>query len=140
MSHIILLDGERLPLEGDLAIARGGETLLHAHRLDDGDAVLVAARPATRDGMPLVGQLGVVARGAAGTVLRAGGLKLELAWEARATRRAARPSDRCRLCFGGCGAGEVAVCPACDAVFDPACDAARLDCPGCGAPRAEVPA
>jgi hypothetical protein len=138
MPHEVVIHGERLPLHDvlDVGHAAGGP-LLRFLRLPGGDAAVIAATDATRDGRPLVGNLGVVDWGTS-ALLRAGGLRAEVAWRAGGERRRDVAGGRCRLCFGAFAPGETAVGCRCQVLFHEDCDRARLDCPACGAVREEV--
>ncbi len=149
MPHEIHFDETRVIVEDVVEIDRPDlGARVRIHRAADGAVVIVVATDATRDGAPLLGNLGVVAAGA-GAIVRCGRLRLEIAWNPTAVRR--RPSaagvsgassslsQRCRVCFGAFAPAEIVVACACDESFHDDCDHARRDCPACGAPRREAP-
>src|SRR5262245_42123603 len=127
MPHVVVFDGERRVLRD--TIARGA---LRVHRTADGDAVVVVAGTATRDGLPVPGNLTVVEWGAAALV-RAGGIRVEILWQAAEERCGAPVGWRCRRCFGQIDTGEAAVVCTCAAPFHDECAAVRTSCPACGA-------
>ncbi len=133
MPHEILIDGSRCTLCEVIDIGRNGmPPLVRVVPLANGDAAVITAAAASRDGVPVVGQLARIERGS-GAIIRSGSLQLAIAWQSRGERRAPVPGERCRVCFGAFDAGaETARC-VCDAVFHSECDRVRLTCPGCGA-------
>lgn len=140
MPHELNVDGERIPLGDVVDIGRGaGKPLLRLIALAGGGAAVISATEATRDGRPLIGRLGIIGWGS-GALVRAGRLRVEIAWRAAAARQAGRGDDRCRLCFGAFAPGEVAVtCRSCQVLFHLECDEVRLDCLACGASRVAAP-
>jgi hypothetical protein len=137
MPHEVVIDGARFAVDDVLDVGRAdGTLLLRAHRLADGDVVVVAAGEASRDGRPLVGGLAVVPWGAA-ALLRLGHLRVDVTWRAATERCVAFAGARCRVCFDDLRAAEPAVSCACAALFHLPCDGARVDCPACGRPRAD---
>lgn len=150
MPHEIHSDGEHVVLVDVVEIDRRDRgARVRVLRGADGSAIVVAATGATRDGAPLIGNLGVVAAGA-GAIVRAGTLRITIVWSATAMRRRAtaasvdaagrvRRVSRCRTCFGAFTPGEIVIACACNEEFHQDCERARIDCPGCGAPRMEVP-
>jgi hypothetical protein len=95
---------------------------------------VVVGGEATRDGLAIVGGLAVLHAGEGATIRSAAG-RVDVRWVAGSAATAARTAQRCRLCFGAIPAGAPLVACDCDAPFHLDCDRARLDCPGCGAPR-----
>ena len=138
MPHAAVAASERLALHDVIEIGRDGDVpVLRVHRLESGDAVVITAVEATRDGVPLLGNLGVVGWGA-GALIRAGRLRVDIVWQATGARRAADAGCRCRVCFGSFATTEIAVSCPCEAVFHEDCDAVRVNCPACGSPREEA--
>jgi hypothetical protein len=135
MPHEVLIDGERLTLRDELTVgAWGSGPLLWVRRLVSGDAAVVAATAATRDGLPLLGGIGVVEWGAS-ALLRAAGVRIEIVWRVVAERRPAEGREECPICFGGFARGVLAIACRCETLFHDECNAERLDCPDCGAPK-----
>ena len=141
MPHEVLIAGQRLPLHDELAAGAWADgPLLWLRRLPGGDAVVVAATDATRDGLPLLGGIGVIDWGTS-ALLRAGGIRVEIVWRAAAGRRLAEGPEECPICFGAFEPGVPAIACRCETLFHDECNAARADCPDCGAPKIiqEVP-
>jgi hypothetical protein len=140
MPHEIVIDGERRTLGEVTTIGRGAAApLLRAHRSARGDAVIITTRAATRDGLPVVGNLTVVGWGESAIVRVADDLKIDVVWRAAARRSTAGASRSCRLCFAAWAPGETATsCPGCEACFHVDCNRAQIHCPGCGASRTEA--
>ena len=87
MPHEIVIGGERVALRDVVDLGRAaGAALLRVHRLANGDALVIAAGDARRDGAPLLGGLGIVAWGE-GALLRVAGLRVEIIWRNRGARR-----------------------------------------------------
>ena len=136
--HEIVIDGVRLALDDVIELGAGDRPALRVHRLTGGDAVVIAAGEATRDGRPLLAGLGVVEWGC-GALVRAGRLRAEVAWVASHGRRAACAGHRCRICFGSFPEGEAAVaCGCCDTLFHTDCGEVCITCPACGSPPEEL--
>ncbi len=139
MPHAIRVAGEPVDFVDVLDVGRASGPLLRVRRLASDDLAVVATGDATRDGRAFDG-VGLVEWGN-GTLLRVGGVAVEIAWRASSAVGPAPDGARCRLCFGRIATGGAAVaCGCCEATFHQACDAARVDCPGCGAPRETVAA
>ena len=150
MAHELHFDEARVIVDDVVEIARPDlGARIRVHRARDGAAVVIVASDATCDGAPLLGNVAVVAAGA-GAIVRCGKLRVKIAWNATAVRRLVCAADaapgalavdsrRCRVCFGPFVPDETVVVCACDEGFHEDCDRARLDCPGCGAPRSEAP-
>jgi hypothetical protein len=141
MPHEVLIAGERLTLRDELSVGAWGDgPLLWLRRLANGDAVVVTAAAATRDGLPLLGGIGVVEWGTS-ALLRAAGVRVEIAWRVVAERRPAEGREECPICFGGLERGVPAIACRCESLFHDECNAARIDCPDCGAAKLtpEVP-
>ena len=135
MPHEVVIDGERLTLRDELSVGAWGDgPLFWLRRLANGDAAVVTATGATRDGLPMPGGIGVVEWGA-GALLRAAGVRIEIAWRAVAERRPAEGREECPICFGGFEHGVLAIACRCETLFHDECNAARIDCPDCGAPK-----
>ena len=65
MPHEVLIADQRLPLHDELTVGTwAGGPLLWLRRLASGDAALMSATDATRDGLPLLGGIGVIDWGA----------------------------------------------------------------------------
>jgi hypothetical protein len=139
MPHEIVVEGERRALHDVIELQRStARAWLRAHKLTNGDALLIAAGDVLRDGAPMPGGLAIVERGA-GALVRSAGQRVEVAWRGGASRRAAAARECCRLCFGAFADAEPAVTCACEAAFHQECDLARIDCPACGfAPEGDV--
>ena len=148
MPHEIHFDDTRVIVDDVVELDRPElGARVRVHRARDGAAVVVVASDATCDGAALLGNVVVVAAGA-GAIVRCGKLRVNIGWNATAVRRracgdtaagASAPSSRrCRVCFGSFVPAETVVACACDESFHEDCDRARLDCPGCGAPRTEA--
>jgi hypothetical protein len=141
--HEIVIDGERRAIDDVLEIGRvGARPALRVHRLDDGDACVVTAGAATRDGVDIVGNLCTVAWGDGAVVRCADGggdgrgrgrLRVDVVWRTDAARAVAGAGGSCRLCFGSFADEEVAMSCACEsALFHAECEAVRISCPTCG--------
>jgi len=134
MPHAIEIAGDRRVLLDELTIeSPGAGPSLLLLRLATGDALLIAPG-ALVDGAPPLGGICVIERGA-GARVRTVALAVEIAWQADPARRPVGDAQRCRLCFGRFVAQATAASCACEALFHDACESARSDCPGCGAPR-----
>jgi hypothetical protein len=138
MSHIAVVNAERRLLGELIALPTSGGPL-RLHRTSAGDAVVISAVAATRDGVPLLGNLGVVDWGTAALV-RAREVRVELLWQPQTERRVAPAGWRCRICFAPIAAGDEAVLCSCTQPFDAECEAVRISCPACGALRGEAAA
>jgi hypothetical protein len=135
MPHEVLIAGQRLMLRDELSAGTWGDgPLVWMRRLANGDAAVVTATTATRDGLPLLGGIGLVEWGAS-ALLRAAGVRIEITWHAVAERRLAEGREECPICFGGFEHGVPAIACRCETLFHDECNAARVDCPDCGAPR-----
>lgn len=135
MPHAIHDDGLPRLLREDVAVGdRDGVPLAWFRRLENGDALVLAAPDAQMNGQPLLGGIGIIPWGQ-GARVRTGGLRVDVAWRAGAEERSARAGQSCRLCFGAFAAAEAIVACGCEALFHLECDAARVDCPACGAGR-----
>src|SRR5436305_97816 len=97
------------------------------------DEQVIAAGEATGDGRPLLAGLGVVEWGS-GALVRAGRLRLKVAWRAAGERCVAEAGRRCRICFGQFCDGEPAVNCRCDALFHEECSEVCITCQACGSP------
>ena len=138
MPHEIRIDGARLALDDVVELGHAGNgPALRLHRLAGGDALVIAAGEATRDGRPLLAGLGVVEWGSEAFV-RAGRLRVKVAWRAAGERCVAEAGRRCRICFGQFCDGEPAVNCRCDALFHEECSEVCITCQACGSPREEV--
>lgn len=155
MAHVIGIAGaeHRLGAEWSLSDERGGASL-RVFLCANGDAFAIgrSGAGATRDGVPMLGDVTVVRWGHS-ALLRVDGQKVEILWRASGERRLARSGERCRLCFGSFDRSqqedpgrrghstepreEVCTC-ACLAVFHAACDAVRVNCPSCGRGQDEI--
>lgn len=133
MAHEIIIDGTPHTWRGAADLGPAGRPWLRAHRLANGDTVVITAAAATRDGAPLLGNLAVVPWGAS-ALLRVGAARVEIAWQSRAETGTAPAATRCRLCFGAVTAGELQVQCSCAATFHEECDRVRHTCPACGQP------
>ena len=135
MPHEILIASERLTLRDELSIGVWGDgPLFWLRRLANGDAAVVTATTATRDGLPLLGGVGIVEWGT-GALVRAAGVRIEIAWRAVAERRPAEGREECPICFGGFTRGVPAIACRCETLFHDECNAMRVDCSDCGAPK-----
>jgi hypothetical protein len=144
MPHVLTLGSARFIVDDgvdvvDVGRIPNGPPLVRAHRLPSGDTVVITGSEASRDGLPLLGNLALVSWGQGG-LLRVAGVRVVIEWEARAARRVIGAGRSCRLCFGAFGSEEQGVICPCEAVFHGDCDAARADCPGCGRRREGQPA
>jgi hypothetical protein len=132
MAHAMIVDGTRSTVHGRVDLGRDhGRLVLRIEPLPNGDTVVVAPAGARIDGRPMLGGLAVVDWGR-GAIVRAGGLRVELVWEAaREVRRASAPG-RCACCLDPIAAGEVTMVCTCEtAVHDP-CARAMISCQTCG--------
>ncbi len=135
MPHEVLIADQRLPLHDELTVGAWADgPLLWLRRLANGDAVVVTAPDATRDGLPLLGGIGVIDWGTS-ALLRAGGVRVEIVWRAAAERRHAQGPEECPICFGAFEREVPAIACRCETLFHDECNAARVDCPDCGAPK-----
>jgi len=133
MPHEIDFDNARTLLRGRVDVAPDGATpLARIHRLADGDALALLAAPATRDGVPVLGNVVRVGWGES-TVLRLAGHRLALVWSAE-LRREAAAGGTCRVCGGAFTRGESIVVCACESAHHEDCHRLRTDCLSCGAP------
>src|SRR5206468_9959196 len=106
MPHEIRIDGARLALDDVVELGHAGNgPALRVHRLAGGDALVIAAGEATRDGRPLLAGLGVVEWGSEAFV-RAGRLRVKVAWREAGERCVAEAGRRCRICFGQSATGS----------------------------------
>lgn len=138
MPHEIIFAGERRALRDIVEIDHPGQARLgRVLRLANGDAVVITAVEATRDGVPMLGNISVVSWGV-GALIRVARMLVEVVWRAQSAPRAAEAGRRCRVCFGSFTAGELAVACPCAALFHSDCHTAYLSCPDCGAPREAV--
>jgi len=134
MPHEVAIDDQRLALDDEVALGRRDDgPLVCVRRLASGDAVVITACDATRDGLPLLGGLGLVAWGTSALV-RCGGVRIEIVWRAGTEQRAAVAGQTCGLCFGAFADGEPLVGCVCDVAFHLDCDTVRVECPRCGGP------
>jgi hypothetical protein len=134
MAHDIIINGERQPWDEVAQFGPCERPRLRLHRLANGDALVITSDRTTRDGLPLLGNLAVIAWGT-GARLRCGSFSAEIVWQSRNEAHTAARATRCRLCFGAIAAGETVVRCACAALLHLECDAVRVTCPGCGLPR-----
>jgi hypothetical protein len=135
MPHEILIADQRLPLRSELTLAvRADGPVLWLRRMANGDAVVVTGTDATRDGLPLLGGIGIVEWGTSALV-RLGGVRIEIVWRTVAERRPAEDLAECPICFGAFEPGVLAIACRCETLFHDECNAARVDCPDCGAPK-----
>lgn len=139
MPHEVLIADRRLPLRDELTVGASADgPLLWLRRLANGDAAVVAATDATRDGLPLLGGIGVIDWGTS-ALLRVAGVRVELLWRAATERRLAEGAEECATCFGAFEPGVPAIACRCETLFHEECNAARFDCPDCGAPKVTPP-
>ena len=134
MPYEVTINGAPVPLHDGSAVADiAHDRVLRLYRsADDALVVLVGVAAATRDGLPVIGQLTVVESGTS-ALIRVGRVKAEILWRGSLTRRVVRPGQRCRVCLGGFAARETAAACNCQAVFHLDCERVRISCPGCGA-------
>jgi hypothetical protein len=137
MPHDLVIDGIHHELREVLDLGRAGARL-RVHKLPEGDAVLLTSAAATRDGFPLLGNLGVVCRGE-GALVRLQGLRVEVAWRDAAGARPADATDRCRLCLAAFTPDEEAIVCRCEVVFHRDCARVLITCPGCGTGAETMP-
>src|SRR5690242_8066961 len=135
MSHALHVNSEPVALREvtDIGRADNGALLLRLHRLDGARLALIASGGATCNGVPLLGNLGLLGWGDSALV-RTGELRVEIVWQRCSERRVAPPGSRCRVCFGAFAAGELARLCACEAVLHDDCHGVLVSCPSCGAP------
>jgi hypothetical protein len=128
MAHRLVINDKPLAPDEISSVS----THVRFHALDEDCLAVICARVATRDGVAITGNLAVVERGE-GALIRCGGLRLEVVWEAQCERLVVPAQRRCRLCFGGFAADESGVRCVCNSWFHDLCDRVRRDCPACGA-------
>jgi hypothetical protein len=133
MPHEIVIAGQRLPLRSESTLSADGR-VLWLGRMPSGDAAVMTDGDGTRDGLPLLGGVGVVEWGTS-ALLRLGGVRVEILWRAMAERRPAEGGEECPICFGGFEPGVAVPACRCETLFHDECNAARVDCPDCGAPK-----
>ena len=135
MPHEVVYDAADRSRGDSIQIAdAGGGQLLRLHQRPGGDAVVVVATEARRDGRPLLGNLACIAWGTS-ALLRIGRTRVEIRWRGAHAHRAAEAGARCRVCFGSFATDDVAIACVCAVVMHDDCDRAMQTCPGCGAPR-----
>jgi hypothetical protein len=133
MAHDILVDGTRTAVRGPVELGRdGGRVVLRIEPLASGDTVVFAPAGARIDGRPMAGGLAVVDWGRGG-IVRAGGLRVELAWEAVRETRRAPAAARCACCLEAILPGELTTVCACETAVHEPCLAAMISCQSCGA-------
>jgi hypothetical protein len=134
MAHEIIMDGAPQPPSAVTDIGPAARPWLRVHRLPNADTLVISSAGATRDGTPLLGNLGLVPWGTS-ALLRAGAARVEIVWHARSEVGAADGATCCRMCFGSIAAGEPALRCACAVLLHEECDKVRITCPGCGLPN-----
>lgn len=136
MAHDIRINGERFALVSFVDVGCEERALLRVQRTEQGDAIVFARGEMMRDGVPVLGNLTIVAWGES-TLLRVARKRVELVWREIEERRVPPANACCRLCFGPFAAGETAIVCRCTCSFHQDCDRVRSDCPACGAPRGQ---
>lgn len=137
MPHRVSTEEQSLALHDVIDTHGGDDVQLRVHRLDTGDAAVIASGAMTCNGILVLGNLRRIDWGSSARV-RAGRTRVDIVWHGGTTAGPVAPGRRCRVCFGSFACEEAGIVCPCAAAFHVDCDRARLSCPGCGLPREAV--